>query len=293
MAGAAAGVAAGSAGAAGSGAAAAGTSAAVAGGLGIFGNIIAGEYNKRANREAREANERLQKEFAQNSIQWRMADAKKAGINPYYALGASGMSYTPFTDTLPEDSFGQGVANLGEITRDTILAYQSQKLQNKLLQTEIQGKQIDNIIRLQQVDQNAGLFNFAPNADRNGRQYIGFTDRGKALEELFSEADGWYGTLRNLKLASAMFDNAKVEAKNRGMHAGFDTKTGYAYLTSNAKDLGIPPVLTNVEIQKFEAVAKRLITQGASASEVVLDIIGLLEKIGSKIPTGFLSSFLK
>lgn len=39
--------------------------------------------------------ERLQREFAQNQIQWKVADAKKAGIHPLYALGAPTMSYSP------------------------------------------------------------------------------------------------------------------------------------------------------------------------------------------------------
>ncbi len=37
----------------------------------------------------------MQKEFAQNSIRWRVADAKAAGIHPLYALGASSASFSP------------------------------------------------------------------------------------------------------------------------------------------------------------------------------------------------------
>lgn len=36
-----------------------------------------------------------QKEFAQSGIQWKVADAQKAGIHPLYALGANTISYTP------------------------------------------------------------------------------------------------------------------------------------------------------------------------------------------------------
>lgn len=35
-----------------------------------------------------------QKKMAQNQIQWRVADAKKAGIHPLYALGAAPMHYS-------------------------------------------------------------------------------------------------------------------------------------------------------------------------------------------------------
>jgi len=41
------------------------------------------------------SNEKLQKQFAQNSIQWKVADAKKAGIHPIYALGNQATSYAP------------------------------------------------------------------------------------------------------------------------------------------------------------------------------------------------------
>lgn len=38
---------------------------------------------------------KLQKEFAQNGIRWRVADAKAAGIHPLYALGAQVTPYSP------------------------------------------------------------------------------------------------------------------------------------------------------------------------------------------------------
>lgn len=40
-------------------------------------------------------NAQLQREFAQNSIRWKVNDAKSAGIHPVYALGASGTSFSP------------------------------------------------------------------------------------------------------------------------------------------------------------------------------------------------------
>lgn len=42
-----------------------------------------------------EKNIALQKEFAQSGIQWRAADAEKAGISKLYALGANTTSYSP------------------------------------------------------------------------------------------------------------------------------------------------------------------------------------------------------
>lgn len=45
--------------------------------------------------EANAANAQLQREFAMNGIQWRVADARAAGIHPLAALGASGANASP------------------------------------------------------------------------------------------------------------------------------------------------------------------------------------------------------
>lgn len=55
--------------------------------------------SKKSEKFARQTNERniqLQREFAQNGIQWRVQDARHAGIHPLAALGAPGSSYQPF-----------------------------------------------------------------------------------------------------------------------------------------------------------------------------------------------------
>lgn len=50
---------------------------------------VAGYFIDRNDRKkAAQANENLQREFAQNSIRWRVEDAQRAGIHPLYALGA-------------------------------------------------------------------------------------------------------------------------------------------------------------------------------------------------------------
>lgn len=61
-------------------------------------------------------NRKLQKKFAKNSIQWRVEDAKKAGIHPLAALGAAGTSYTPVNSGFG-DAVAQAGANIGEEVR--------------------------------------------------------------------------------------------------------------------------------------------------------------------------------
>lgn len=44
----------------------------------------------------------LQKEFAQNGLSWRIADAAKNGISPLAAMGASGPSFSPVMSVMPQ-----------------------------------------------------------------------------------------------------------------------------------------------------------------------------------------------
>ena len=83
--------------------------------IGLAGNLISGflgskgasAQNKAALAQAKAANAaqmkmaakniQLQKNFAQKGIQWKVADAAKAGVHPLYALGAQTMSFQPIS----------------------------------------------------------------------------------------------------------------------------------------------------------------------------------------------------
>ena len=69
---------------------------------GVAGGMINATQSKTIAREQM----RLQKEFAQNGIQWKVDDARRAGIHPLYALGANTATYTPVS----QDSAGLGNA---------------------------------------------------------------------------------------------------------------------------------------------------------------------------------------
>lgn len=95
----------------------------LAGGLA---NIYANQQNNKTNwarqQKMNERNYQAQKEFAQNSIQWRKQDALRAGINPIYALNATGANFSPSfqaTGSNPNDySF------LGQSAVQAVSAYQ-------------------------------------------------------------------------------------------------------------------------------------------------------------------------
>jgi len=84
----------------------------------MIGNVIAagasllgGIFGQRSQEKMAEKNIQLQKDFAQQGIQWKVADAKAAGIHPLYALGAQTHSFAPVSIG---DSLSPAIANAGQ-----------------------------------------------------------------------------------------------------------------------------------------------------------------------------------
>lgn len=74
---------------------------------GVIGGLISNAHN----RAQAERNDRLQREYAQHGVQWKVEDAKRAGIHPIYALGAPTISYSPQS---VGDSLGPAISNAGQ-----------------------------------------------------------------------------------------------------------------------------------------------------------------------------------
>lgn len=73
--------------------------------------LLGGAFSNRKNESTANKNVDQQRKFAQKGIQWKVADAKKAGIHPLYALGANTHSFSPIA---VQDSVGPAVANMGQ-----------------------------------------------------------------------------------------------------------------------------------------------------------------------------------
>lgn len=122
----------------------------VIGGLiGAAGSLIGTSMSNKASAKAQEESNRLQKEYAQNQIQWRVEDAKKAGIHPLYALGAQGISYQPLQSAdvngIAEaaQSVNRGLSSAGMQMQQMAIAQQElatqrQAIENELLQKQLQ-----------------------------------------------------------------------------------------------------------------------------------------------------------
>lgn len=127
----------------------------------IFGGIIgANEGDKSRDLQANtwENNARLQKEFAQKGIQWRVQDAKKAGIHPLYAIGAQTSSYAPtqIGDTA-NYSAAEAVRSMGQNIDRAIYAT-STKVQRMQEALSTERMQLENdLIRSQIAASNAAI----------------------------------------------------------------------------------------------------------------------------------------
>lgn len=75
-------------------------------------SIIGGLLSQKGNKDAGEANAQMQREFAQQGVRWKVADAKAAGIHPLYALGAS--TPTASAAYVGDTSMGNAIANAGQ-----------------------------------------------------------------------------------------------------------------------------------------------------------------------------------
>lgn len=102
----------------------------------LIGGSMASNAQKEANAAMladKEKDRALQKEFATTGIQWRVNDAKSAGLHPLAALGAAGASYTPSSLTFtPETGMADGIRSMGQDLGRAVNASQSQGQRNTM-----------------------------------------------------------------------------------------------------------------------------------------------------------------
>lgn len=66
-----------------------------AGAVSIGAKLWGAKEDRKSQEQTAQQNIALQREFAQNGIQWKVEDAKKAGIHPIFAMGANTHSFAP------------------------------------------------------------------------------------------------------------------------------------------------------------------------------------------------------
>jgi len=121
---------------------------------GVASSLLSKSSADKANAAAREnalRQEQLQRDFAQQGIQWKVEDAKKAGIHPLYALGANTVAYSPVSVGQSSTDFSglaQAGQNIGRAIDGTRTDGQrAEALQTTLLAAQTEGVRIDNEIK--------------------------------------------------------------------------------------------------------------------------------------------------
>lgn len=143
--------------------------------LGAVGSVVGGILGAKSSASAQAANAAAmmginalnyehQKEFAQNSIRWKVADAKAAGLHPLAALGAQGTGFSP-SFQMGQGQSGDDYSWLGQAgqyagrameakmtereraqqqalrDKDTALNLENKQLQNDLLRSQIRSSE--------------------------------------------------------------------------------------------------------------------------------------------------------
>lgn len=116
-----------------------------------IGSIVGGLFGSESQQDANNANAALQYDFAKNGIQWKVADAKAAGVHPLFALGAQTNMASPSyvgDSVLPGalSQAGQDIGRAIDATRSKsdrfsarmqALQVQRGELENQLLASQI------------------------------------------------------------------------------------------------------------------------------------------------------------
>jgi len=119
---------------------------------GLIGGLATGgldfwqqERNEDAQFEMARQQQEGQREFAQNALQWRVADARAAGLHPLSAISAQLPSYQPMVlgDTSP--SYGQSIAHsrFGDSLSEVIREYDRDPLMRPSFQRKALATTID------------------------------------------------------------------------------------------------------------------------------------------------------
>lgn len=87
--------------------------------IGVGSSLVGGHFADKSAKRAAANNLAQQERFAKEGIQWKVKDAKAAGVSPEYALGASTSSFSP---TYTGSEKGSMIADAGQNIARSVLA---------------------------------------------------------------------------------------------------------------------------------------------------------------------------
>ena len=104
------------------------------------GSLLGGLFGSKSSKKAAKKNAELQRQFAQNAIQWKVADAEKAGVHPLYALGAPTMSASP--SYVGDNSLGAGLANASQDISRAVKANSPQSVRDRNYEEKVKAASV-------------------------------------------------------------------------------------------------------------------------------------------------------
>lgn len=119
---------------------------------GAVGGIVGGVLDNQSAANTAQKNYEAQKEFAQNGIRWKVADAKAAGIHPLAALGANNASFSPSFTAGDYSWLGDAGQNVGRAMESKATRAErelGQAMQAETHAEQIRGLRLENDIRAQ------------------------------------------------------------------------------------------------------------------------------------------------
>lgn len=109
--------------------------------LSLGGDIVGGILGNKESEKDRD----MQREFAQQGVRWKVADAKAAGLHPLAALGVSAPSASPVGSNIPDYSkFGQNIQR-ARMAKATAAERELQKLDIERANLVNDGLLLDNL----------------------------------------------------------------------------------------------------------------------------------------------------
>lgn len=112
-------------------------------------SLLGGILSDRATARQTDKNIGMQTEFAKNAVQWKVEDAKKAGVHPLFALGANTTSFSPVPVT--GSATGDAIARGGAAIAKSMSESKMKKLQTDLVEAQIQESRSRSIAALAQA----------------------------------------------------------------------------------------------------------------------------------------------
>lgn len=137
-----------------------------------IGSVIGAGLNFLSSKNQQE----MQKEFAQKGIQWKVNDAKKAGIHPLAALGAQTTTYSPV-------SVGSDLSQVGQDIGRALQSKQEpeDKTSNTLQKLQIQRAELENTMLASQIARYNQAGQPPPMPSASGGAIAGQGDSGPAF----------------------------------------------------------------------------------------------------------------